>query len=152
MTIAQELEQAQAELIAAKTEADNKAKELETAKATIADLEAKLTAEKTASDAKALKLQASVDALTGNLKSEADAHGLTKAELAEANKRLSDPGYKTASSKGDDASVPEGGQAVNQTATRESLEAEYSKIPGDTIDGAKKRAEFREKHKAALGL
>lgn len=153
LTIAQELDQANAEVarltgeLAASMDLLAKAEQSiktanDSATQAIADLDA---ANKAHAEA--------ITAADAKLAAEAEAHAKTKADLDEATKKLADPAYALAGA-GKQEAIKEGeGQAVYvQPKTREQLEAEYARIDGSTIEGARVRAEFREKYKKELGL
>jgi hypothetical protein len=71
----------------------------------------------------------------------------TAGELAEAQGKLRNPAHAIVKESQTAAAGAEGGQ----TKTRAQLEAEYAALPTDHA-GAILRAEFRAKHKDALGL
>jgi len=73
-----------------------------------------------------------------------------KGEVAKLTGQLRDPAFRAASIT-ESQTVPAGAEG-GQIKTRAQLNAEYDKIPSDTIEGAKARAAFRETHKVALGL
>ena len=73
-----------------------------------------------------------------------------KGEVAKLTGQLRDPAFKAASIT-ESQTVPAGAEG-GQIKTRAQLEAEYAAIPGESIEGAKARATFRETHKVALGL
>ena len=152
-TIAQDLAAAQERIVALEAGAVDFAAALAKAQAdakALTDLNAKLTAD---AEAATLAHKTALDEVAGKLTAEVTAHAATATELAEARKKLADPAYQLATG-GDKAGVPEGGGAakVDEPKTREQLEAEYARIPGNTMEGARARAEFRSKHKDELGL
>ena len=73
-----------------------------------------------------------------------------EAEVAKLTGQLRDPAFKAAAIT-ESQTVPAGAEG-GQIKTRAQLNAEYDQIPGDTVEGAKARAAFRETHKVALGL
>ncbi len=159
-TLAKDLVEANGQIEILKASLATLTQERDTAKASVAELSDSLKAEQDAHTATKATLDVEVKAhaeVKAKLDAEIKVHGETKESLAEANRKLADPGYLMASVSGSKTAVAEGGIAETQAAlegtrTRAQLEAEYAKIDGSTIEGARARAEFREKHKDVLGL
>lgn len=152
-TLAQELLDAQAQIATMTGVLQTVTAERDTFKANVDDLNAKLKAEQDGRAADAVAHKAALDDVNGKLTAEAAAHVETKNALMEANKKLADPAYQIAGTKGSEKPAPEGGQPpASQPLTKEQLEAEYRKIDGSTVDGARARADFRAKYKKELGL
>jgi hypothetical protein len=145
-TLAQDLLDAQSQIETLKASLATVNGERDALKVTVDELSAKLTAEQTGRAADAEGHKAALDAETA-------AHTATKNALAEATQKLADPAYQMAGTTGSQTPVPEGGQPADAPpANKAQLEAEYRKIDGSTIEGARARAEFREKYKVELGL
>lgn len=150
-TIAQELDEARAQVAAiteaaasdAKASAEAMAKVVAEGQAmsvALADVTAKLDAETKAHEA----TKATVETMKATLEA-------TQTALDEANKKLADPAYRMATS-GSDTAVADGAPASAPALTRKQAEAEYASIPGNTLEGARARAEYRKQHKDILGL
>jgi hypothetical protein len=144
MTIVEELEQAQGELIAVKTERDEVTAKLTAADVAAVGATAKM-AELEAEKVKASEALAQIQDEMVKAVSERDVQiSQLTAELADAKAKLANPAFVLAA--GDGKSIGEGGQASDKM-TREQALAEYNKIE-DPVEAAKFRAEHREE----LGL
>lgn len=153
---------------------DTVAKQLETALARIAELDAAAQASAKAladaqAEVKALTVangnlqeaaQASAKALTEAkaahevaLKAEQQAHEASKAELAKAKEALKNPAFAAAAAAGQKTATEEGGSpASDKPMTKEEAIKAYSGMPNKTMDDARARAEFRKAHAELLGL
>jgi hypothetical protein len=102
-------------------------------------------------------LVAERDKLTATIAEAAKAHAemateldAVRGELAKAQGELRNPAIKAANIV-ETTSAPSG-DAGGAIKTKAQLEAAYSAIPGDTLEGAAAREAFRTQHKDALGL
>ena len=152
------------DLAAAKALVDESGKTISAQVAELAAVKASvvaITAERDNLTAAAVKLVADHAAALAAIATERDtakADATTKAaeldaskgEVAKLTGQLRDPAFKVAQIT-ESQTVPAGAEG-GQIKTRAQLNADYDKIPGDTVEGAKARAAFRETHKVALGL
>ena len=147
--------------------------EITAQKAQLAELQAAYDALTVKADADATALVASlsnVTALTSDnaaLKAELAAvietHGKATAEaaakvtalesdLAKAKGLLRDPALAVVQAAVPSTTVPAGAEGGASIKTREQWNAEYDAMPSKTRADAQARAEFRQAHKAELGL
>jgi hypothetical protein len=133
---AAELATVKASIVALTTERDN-----------LTAATAKLVDEHAAALAAIVVEREKEQALAAAVAKELDA---SKGEVAKLAGQLRDPAFRAAIIT-ESQTVPAGAEG-GQTKTRAQLEAEYAAIPGESIEGAKARATFRETHKVALGL
>lgn len=151
-TLAQSLIEAQEQLATAAAAMACVCEERDALKVALESSAAELKDARAGRIADAAAHKAAQEDAVGKLTAEQAAHAETQKALAEARTKLADPAYQMAG-PGSKTPVPEGGQLPdNPPKTREQLEADYRAIDGSTIEGARARAAFREKHKDQLGL
>ena len=95
-------------------------------------------------------LKAAQDKATADLTAVRAELDVATGELAKAKGALRDPAMAAAALTESEA-VPAGAEG-GQSKSRAQLEAEYAAIDGASREGAQARADFRAKHKVALGL